>query len=134
MSGLAGEFFVAAELLKRGYQTSLTLGNAKSTDLFAQCPVSGSVIPVQVKALSDRNWFILRRDAVRRDHVYVFVILNKPGAATQYFVVPGDELINNDELFLKGFSDPKMPGIYWKSLQQFEDLWVVFERIQQTTR
>ena len=29
-SGLAGEFFVAAELLKRGLQTSLTLGNAKS--------------------------------------------------------------------------------------------------------
>ncbi len=25
-SGLAGEFFVAAELLKRGLQTSLTLG------------------------------------------------------------------------------------------------------------
>jgi len=34
-SGLAGEFFVAAELLKRGLQTSLTLGNAKSIDLFA---------------------------------------------------------------------------------------------------
>lgn len=34
-SGLAGEFFVAAELLKRGLQTSLTLGNGKSIDLFA---------------------------------------------------------------------------------------------------
>ena len=29
-SGLAGEFFAAAELLKRGLQTSLTLGNAES--------------------------------------------------------------------------------------------------------
>ena len=34
-SGLAGEFFAATELLKRGLQTSLTLGNAKSIDLFA---------------------------------------------------------------------------------------------------
>jgi hypothetical protein len=34
VSGLAGEFFVAAELLKRGRQTSVTFGNAKGVDLF----------------------------------------------------------------------------------------------------
>ena len=30
LSALAGELFVAAELLKRGYQTSITFGNAKA--------------------------------------------------------------------------------------------------------
>ena len=34
--GLSGEFFVAAELLKRDFQVSLTLGNAKDVDLFVQ--------------------------------------------------------------------------------------------------
>ncbi|MFL6335847.1 MAG: hypothetical protein ACJ754_21265 [Pyrinomonadaceae bacterium] len=38
LSGLAGEFFVAAELLKRGLQTSVTFGNAKAIDLFAHNP------------------------------------------------------------------------------------------------
>jgi hypothetical protein len=49
-SGLAGEFFVAAELLKRGLQTSLTLGNAKSIDLFA-INDKGTSFTIQVKAL-----------------------------------------------------------------------------------
>ena len=35
ITGLAGELFVAAELLKRGLQTSVTFGNAKSVDLLA---------------------------------------------------------------------------------------------------
>ena len=35
MTGLAGELFVAAELLKRGLQTSVTFGNAKAIDLLA---------------------------------------------------------------------------------------------------
>lgn len=33
-SALAGELFVAAELLKRNYQVSLTFGTAKAIDLF----------------------------------------------------------------------------------------------------
>ncbi|GLW61739.1 hypothetical protein Hthe01_20880 [Hydrogenophilus thermoluteolus] len=35
VTGLAGEFFVAGELLKRGLQTSITFGNAKAIDIFA---------------------------------------------------------------------------------------------------
>jgi len=35
---LAGEFFVAAELFKRNYQVSLTLGNAKEVDLIVRSP------------------------------------------------------------------------------------------------
>jgi len=33
---LAGEYFVAAELYRRGYSVALTLGNAKAIDLFAE--------------------------------------------------------------------------------------------------
>lgn len=47
-SGLSGEFFVAAELLKRDLQVSLTLGNAKSIDLFAVND-KGTRFTVQVK-------------------------------------------------------------------------------------
>lgn len=130
VSGLAGELFVAAELLKRGLQTSVTFGNAKSIDLLAHCPQSGHVFIVQVKTVRSRNWFLLSRPRIHNDHVYVFVILNRPGAQVQYFIVPGAELLENDALFAKGLSDPKMPGIYPTSLAQFENNWRIFEPVQ----
>ena len=40
ITSLAGELFVAAELLKRGLQTLITFGNAKAIDLFAVNPKS----------------------------------------------------------------------------------------------
>lgn len=129
ISGLAGELFVAAELLKRGLQTSVTFGNAKSIDLLAHCPQTGRVFIVQVKTVRSRNWFLLSRPRIKADHVYVFVILNRPGAQVQYFVVPGVELLENHALFAKGLSDPKMPGIYPTALVQFENNWAVFEPV-----
>lgn len=57
MSGLSGEFFVAAELLKRGIQTSVTFGNAKAIDLLAHYGPTGKAFSVQVKALRKRNFF-----------------------------------------------------------------------------
>jgi hypothetical protein len=62
-SGLAGEFFVAAELLKRGLQTSLTLGNAKSIDLFA-INDEGTRFTIQVKALRSPNYFLIDLERV----------------------------------------------------------------------
>ena len=35
-SHLSGEYFVAAELYRRGYSVAITLGNAKAIDLFAE--------------------------------------------------------------------------------------------------
>ena len=63
-SGLAGEFFVAAELLKRGLQTSLTLGNAKSIDLFA-INDQDTRFTIQVKALRIPNYFLIDLERVQ---------------------------------------------------------------------
>jgi hypothetical protein len=127
ISGLAGELFVAAELLKRGLQTSVTFGNAKSIDLLAHCPQTGRVFIVQVKTVRSRNWFLLNRSRIDDGHLYVFVILNRPGVPVQYFVVPGIELKTNNALFGKGFADSKMPGVYPTALTQFENNWSAFE-------
>ena len=59
ISGLAGEFFVAAELLKREIQTSVTFGNAKAIDLFAHNPRTGITFNVQVKTLRSNNYFLV---------------------------------------------------------------------------
>src|SRR5689334_3770089 len=87
-SGLAGEFFVAAELLKRGLQTSLTLGNAKSIDLFA-INDKETRFTIQVKALRSPNYFLIDLERVQDACYYVFVVLNKPDFPPDYYIVPG---------------------------------------------
>ena len=83
---LAGEYFVAAELYRRGYSVAMTLGNAKAIDLFAEREALS--VNVQVKAIRDKKsvgWPIMR-DAIKDNIIYVFVCLNEPGSPPEYFV------------------------------------------------
>jgi hypothetical protein len=88
---LAGEYFVAAELYRRGYSVAITLGNAKAIDLFAEKGTRSANI--QVKAIRNRKsvgWPIMR-DRIVDNVLYVFVCLNDPGTPPEYFVAtPGE--------------------------------------------
>jgi hypothetical protein len=128
VTGLAGELFVAAELLKRGIQTSVTFGNAKAIDLLAFNPLTRRSFTIQVKTLRKRNFFPIAHSRVEREHIYVFVLLNKPGEQVEYFVVPGDILADDPMRFTKYFLDPKFPGIHPNALKEFANRWDVFER------
>lgn len=127
LSALAGEFFVAAELLKRGFQTSVTFGNAKSIDLLAHNPTIDHTFAVQVKALRVTNYFLISRDRVKESHIYVFVLLNKPGEVVRYFIVPGTVLANEADRFGKDFAHPTLPGIHPKRLEEFAEAWHYFD-------
>ncbi len=131
ITGLAGELFVAAELLKRGLQTSFTLGNAKAIDIFAHNPETLKTFTIQVKALRKRNYFLLDPSNVDKEHTYVFVLLNSPGESVDYFVVPGKELVKHPPgKFGKYFGGCRMPGIHPQVLQEqgYRDRWDVFLR------
>lgn len=88
---LAGEYFVAAELYRRGYSVALTLGNAKAIDLFVAC--EARTVTVQVKAIRDKTsvgWPMLKQQVIP-GVIYVFVCLNAPGAAPSYFICTANE-------------------------------------------
>ena len=53
--GLAGEFAVASELLKRGKDVNLTLGNAKAVDLFVY-DSNGGIKTVEVKTSRNKRF------------------------------------------------------------------------------
>jgi len=75
-TGLSGEYFVAAELYRRGWSVGMTIGNAKAVDLFAE--KEDKRIAVQVKAIYKRKnvgWPIMK-DSIKPDCFYVFVNLN----------------------------------------------------------
>jgi hypothetical protein len=103
MTSLAGELFVAAELLKRGLQTSVTFGNAKAIDLLAFNPLTKRSFTVQVKTLRKPNFFPIAHSRVEREHIYVFVLLNELGEQVDYFVVPGAMLADDPNRFTKWF-------------------------------
>ena len=128
VTGLAGEFFVAGELLKRNMQTSITFGNAKAIDIFARNSDTGITYTVQVKALRSKNYFPIKRSTIHKSHIYVFVIVNKPGITVEYFIAPGSELLAATNELGKYLDDPKFPGIGWKSLEPYRNNWSVFER------
>ncbi len=90
-SHLAGEYFVAAELYRRGYSVAMTLGNAKAIDLFAEH--RGRTVNVQVKAIASRKsigWPVTK-DAVVDGVMYVFVCLNAPPDPPAYFIATAEE-------------------------------------------
>jgi hypothetical protein len=62
---LAGEYFVAAELYRRGYSVAMTLGNAKAIDLFAEH--EARTVNVQVKAIRGKKsigWPLMKAGVV----------------------------------------------------------------------
>jgi hypothetical protein len=90
-SHLAGEYFVAAELYRRGYSVAVTLGNAKAIDLFAE--KGTRTVNIQVKAIRNRKsvgWPMVR-DRILDNVIYIFVCLNDPGTPPQYFICTPEE-------------------------------------------
>lgn len=126
-SGLAGELFVAAELLKRDYQVSLTLGNAKSIDLFAYSEPDDKTYEIQVKTLRTSNCYLLQLKDIIPDHVYVFVLLHKVGQPVEYFILTGQEIIDHQEtLYGKGGGNILMAGILMTPLKAYKNRWELF--------
>jgi hypothetical protein len=91
-TGLSGEYFVAAELLRRGYSVGITMGNAKAIDILAE--KDGKQFIIQVKAIFKKKnvgWPMMA-DKVNESIFYVFVNLNGDKMTEpDYFVASGIE-------------------------------------------
>ena len=127
LSGLAGEFFVAAELLKRGFQVSLTFGNAKAIDLFVYNEELDHTFNVQVKTLRKSNCYLLHPDKIRKDFIYVFVLLKDVGKHPEYFIARGKEILEDKELYGSSLKPGKIPGINIGPLRKkYKNRWEIF--------
>jgi hypothetical protein len=91
-TGLSGEYFVAAELLRRGYNVGITMGNAKAIDILAE--KDGHQFIIQVKAIFKKKnvgWPMMA-DKVNESIFYVFVNLNGDKMTEpDYFIATGIE-------------------------------------------
>jgi hypothetical protein len=67
-------FYVAAELVRRGYLVSFTLGMAPSTDLLVISP-SGKPFKVEVKSLRKHNYWLIGEVSPQDDLFYALVFV-----------------------------------------------------------
>jgi hypothetical protein len=92
LSGVAGEYFVAAELTARGYIASITLRNTKGVDILCSNSDASKSVAIQVKTNrgSSRSWVLNQKgeDYFADNLFYVLVNLNDGKQAPDYFVVP----------------------------------------------
>ena len=132
LTGMAGEFLTVGKLFKRGYQASVTFGNAKQVDVLVYNPVTGRLFIVQVKTLREKNCFLIRKESINPDHVYVFVFLHDFDRVEEFFIVPGREIAGDINKFFGGcYKDPEhptnMPAINYGPLAPYKDNWQVFD-------
>ena len=92
LAGVAGEYFVAAELSRRGHIASISLRNTRGIDILATNREASRSITIQCKTnqLSKTSWILSDKceSFVSENHFYVFVVLGSPLERPQYHVVP----------------------------------------------
>ena len=91
---LAGEYFVAAELYRRGFSVGMTIGNAKSIDILAN--KNEISVAIQVKAIRNKKsigWPIML-DKVEIGIIYIFVNLNDQ-EQPDFFICTAQEAKDN---------------------------------------
>jgi hypothetical protein len=92
LAGVAGEYYVAAELSKRGYIASITLRNSKGVDVLCSNANATKSVGIQVKTCSGKatEWILNQKaeDYFANNLFYVFVSLNHNQAPPNFHIVP----------------------------------------------
>lgn len=98
LTGVAGEYFVAAELSRRGYIASLTLRNTKGIDILAANEHGTKTVGIQVKTnqASNSSWVLNRKneDYDSQNLIYILVNLNENKQMPTYHIVPS-KIVSN---------------------------------------
>lgn len=90
--GLAGEFLVAGELLRRGISAAVTYGNAKKADVIA---VEGTrAVTIEVKSTQKARWVVgPRAPDPQQAAIWTFVFLPEEDVRPpEFYVISGEDL------------------------------------------
>ncbi|MEA2074633.1 MAG: hypothetical protein U9O85_02700 [Euryarchaeota archaeon] len=92
LTGVSGEYFVAAELSRRGFIASITLRNTKGIDVLAPNQDTSKSVGIQVKTNhGKRKAWILNQKAenyFEENLFYIFVNLKGTNERPDFYIVP----------------------------------------------
>src|SRR3982751_884899 len=101
--GLAGEYYVLAQLTARGYIATLTLGNTKGVDILVTNQEINKLFKVEVKSttnshkieklFSDKpafHWTMSKKHEDIKDSnlIYCFVLIESADTMPKFYLVP----------------------------------------------
>jgi len=126
---LAGEYFVAAELYRRGFSVGMTIGNAKAIDLFAN--KDNKTFSIQVKAIRNRksSGWPMMKNKVLDDVLYIFVNLNDQ-ENPDYYIATGKEAREK----VKQYSTRGIIDVSSLKKGNFLDRWDKLELVEKRLR
>lgn len=126
-SHLAGEFLAAGELSRRGYQVSITFGNAKAVDIFVEA--GSKLYKVEAKAIRSKTNWPIKNNNIQNDVKYIFVYLGSEKAInennnSEYYLLTGKEIKSKNLVQTWGGG---REGITYQSLAKYKDKWSIFK-------
>ena len=128
LSGISGEYFVAAELSRLGYIASITLRNSAGIDIMASNASATKTAAIQVKTnQSNKKSWLLRDKAetfISENHFYIFVNLATEVGSPEYHIVPSEIVAEYITVgHAKWLKTPGRKGQAHRdtSMRQFED-------------
>jgi hypothetical protein len=128
ITGIAGEYFVAGELSRRGYMASITLRNNESIDIHASNLADNKIFAIQVKTsqYTGRKWPVGQKAEKLNsaNMFYVFVAFKKIDERPEYFIVPSKDVSTHvEDGYKKWLAAPGKNGQAHKdtSIRQFSD-------------
>ena len=96
LTGVAGEYFAAAELSRRGYVASITLRNTKGIDIIATNEEGSKTINIQVKTsgLKTRGWILNKKAEEMTDEnmFYILVRLTALDKRPSFHIIPSADV------------------------------------------
>jgi hypothetical protein len=94
LTGVSGEYFVAAQLSWLGYIASITLRNTKGVDILASNDNATKAVGIQVKTNqgNKKSWILNKKaeDYFADNLFYVFVNLGNQRSQPNFHVVPSE--------------------------------------------
>lgn len=99
LSGIAGEYFVAAELSRLGFIASLTLKNTQGIDILVSTKQTDKSFAIQVKTTQGKKkeWMLNEKseNIIGKNSLYVFVHLKGVGELPDFHIVPSNVVAKN---------------------------------------
>jgi hypothetical protein len=128
----AAQFLVAAELTRRGYTVSFTMGNNTPLADLMVGAASGKMFWVDVKGLAQNSPWLLRPKPERPELFYVLVYLtplaNQPDVRQpdRFFILTQSEANTLVSHYAKTHPGDRgtMPGFGFKDPHSSEDAWL----------
>ena len=135
----AAALATGAELSRRGYDVTFTLGNTRKVDMFCAVP-DGRTLKVQVKGLSNRNGFYIGKeffDGAAQHDLYLVVVyvppLGAPGSM-EFHVLSHEQAQHEFSKMPTNKKDgrtyPDGSGLNWGCVAPYKDAWATFPSLQ----